>query len=201
MEANLQRAEELNGQPLKSEKSRTTIVMEFENRRFLALANHNEMSMNIKSSFLPSAYTPCTVPLDNLRKIMIKDLLIETHHRGCYLLLRTVTPTDTIMAVMTIVEDEEDRLYNQEKELSRSHRIEEKTIIIVKEPYVKVMGDSNYCIRVDHFSDLKFIPTFHHLVPASWMEKVFEIDESVESWKEKGNKFFDQRNYRFAIEW
>lgn len=93
---------------------------------------------------------------------MIKDLLLETHHRERYLLLRTVIPTDTMTAVMAIVEDEDGevltlQLYNQGDDLSGAQDIRQGTVIVVKEPYVKVMADGNYSIRVDHLSDVKFI--------------------------------------------
>lgn len=94
---------------------------------------------------------------------MIRDLTLETHHRGVYILLRAVTPADTMTAAMVIVEDEEEnvlmlQLYNQEKELSTNGRPIEGTVMIVKEPYLKVMSDGNYGIRVDHLSDVRFIP-------------------------------------------
>ncbi|KAJ5097335.1 hypothetical protein N7456_008056 [Penicillium angulare] len=202
--ANSQHVKELKGQLAKPVKPRSTIILEFESRRILAHTS-DRASINIKSSFISSAYPPCTVPLDKLRKAMIEDLRLETHNRGHYILLRTVTPTETMMAVTAIVEDEMGnvltlQLYNQEKELAGPQGIEEGDAIVVKEPYVRVMADGNYGIRVDHLSDVNFVPKFHDLIPYSWREKVTEIDESPESWKEKGNKFFRQASYRAAIE-
>lgn len=39
---------------------------------------------------------------------------------------------------------------------------------MVKEPYLKVMSDGDYGIRVDHLSDIMFIPKFDKLVPSLW---------------------------------
>ena len=76
-------------------------------------------------------------------------------------------------AVMAIVEDEEGsvlmlQLYNQELELSGAQSLKAGTVLAVKEPYVKVMADGDYGIRVDHLSDVFFIPEFDDLVPSSW---------------------------------
>jgi hypothetical protein len=62
-------------------------------------------------------------------------------------------------AVMAGVEDEEGsvliiQLYNQEQELSGAQTLREGTVLVVKEPYVKVMADGDNGIRVDHLSDV-----------------------------------------------
>jgi hypothetical protein len=109
-------------------------------------------------------------------------------------------------AVMAIVEDEDRnvlmlQLYNQELELSNSHSLREGTVLVVKEPYVKVMADGDYGIRVDHLSDVWFVPDFDELVPLSWRERVTQIDESASSWKVKASEHFNQGDYRSAILW
>jgi hypothetical protein len=88
----LKRAQGFKGRPARSRKSRDEIVMQFMFRQMM----HNDdpkSSVHIRSSFLPLAYTPCIVSYNDLSKVMIKDLYLETHHRGRYLLLRTITPT------------------------------------------------------------------------------------------------------------
>lgn len=59
-----------------------------------------------KTSFIPPPYPPCVQPLSLLRKTMIKELRLETQHRGIYLIVRIVTPEDNLNASMAIVEDE-----------------------------------------------------------------------------------------------
>lgn len=117
-----------------------------------------------------------------------------------------VTPADTMTAVMAIVEDEDGsvlmlQLYNQEQELSNAHSLTEGTVLVVKEPYVKVMADGDYGIRVDHLSDIWFVPEFDDLVPLSWRKRVTQCDENASSWKEKGSEHFGQGDYRSAIQW
>lgn len=136
----------------------------------------------------------------------MKSLVLETHHRGRYLLLRTVTKTDTMTAVMAIVEDEDGsvlmiQLYNQGQELSGARSLREGTVLVVKEPYVKVMADGDYGIRVDHLSDVRFIPDYDDLVPLSWRRRVTQADEDASFWKVKGNEHFAQDNFKLAIQW
>jgi hypothetical protein len=100
--------------------------MEFLFRRVMA-SNRPVNLHEIRSSFVPPAYTPSVAAPSTLKGILIKDLTLETHHRGSYILLRAVTPTDRMTAVMAVVEDERGdvlmlQLYNQEKNLSTDSR-------------------------------------------------------------------------------
>lgn len=40
----------------------------------------------IMTTFVPPAYLPCTKSLSELEKIKVKELQLETHHRGRFLL-------------------------------------------------------------------------------------------------------------------
>jgi hypothetical protein len=109
-------------------------------------------------------------------------------------------------AVMAIVEDEDGnvlmlQLYNQEQELSGALRLKEGTVLVVKEPYVKVMADGDYGIRVDHLSDVLFIPEFDDLVPSPWRKHVTQAEENASFWKGKGTESFEKSDYRSAIQW
>lgn len=128
----------------------------------------------IQSSFVPPAYTPSIASLSDLKKVMIANLTLQTHHRGFYVLLRAVTPPNAMTAIMVIAEDEDGnalvlQLYNQEKDLAEDGRLVEGTVMIVKEPYLKGLSDGGYGIRVDHLSDVKFLP--EHESRASRLEK------------------------------
>lgn len=64
-------------------------------------------------------------------------------------------------AIMAVMEDENGdvillQLYQQEDERNRAAAdiIKVCTILLVKEPYFKVMGDGEYGLRVDHLSDV-----------------------------------------------
>jgi len=179
--------------------------MQFMLRRLMASKVPVD-SKAIRSSFVPPAYAPCVTPLSDLKKVMIKDLTLETHHRGSYILLRAVTPPDTMTAIMVIVEDEEEnvlmlQLYNQEEELLEKGRLTEGTVLIVKEPYLKVMSDGDYGILVDHLPDARFLSEHDTLIPSSWRRLLMGNDASANYWKMKGNECFNKANYHVAIDW
>ncbi|GLA27457.1 hypothetical protein AnigIFM63326_004664 [Aspergillus niger] len=200
----LQNAQLHKGKTLKPTKSRNEIIMEFMFRQMMSnnkLANKHQ----IRSSFVPPAYPPSVAALSTLKRVFIRDLTLETHHRGFYILLRAVTPTDRMTAVMAVVEDERGdvlmlQLYNQEEELSTDGRLVEGTVILVKEPYLKIMADENHGIRVDHLSDLRFLPSHDPLVPVSWGGRR-EMDLTASYCKTKGNDHFNKGQYYLAIDW
>ncbi|KAJ5502157.1 hypothetical protein N7463_005031 [Penicillium fimorum] len=200
---NLKNAKALKGRPEKPQKSKDEILMQFMFRQMVNTKAPAD-TINIRSSFLPPAYPPCYTPFIKLKKVMIKNMCLETHHRDRYLLVKTVTPADTMTAVMAIIEDEDGsvlmlQLYNQEQELWNAHSMKENTVLVVKEPYVKVMADGDYGIRVDHLSDVWFVPEFDDLVPLSWRKRVTQADEDASYWKMKGSEHFSQGDYRSAI--
>lgn len=202
---NPKNAQAVKGRPARSPKSKDEILMQFMFRQMMR-KEAPASPMNIRSSFLPPAYPPCVSPFSKLKKVMIESLRLETHHRERYLLLRTVTSTDTMTAVMAIVEDEDGsvlmlQLYNQEEQLSGAQSLREGTVLVVKEPYVKVMADGDYGIRVDHLSDVSFIPEFDDLVPLPWRKRVTQADGNASSWKEKGSEHFEKGDYHSAIQW
>ncbi|KAJ5198589.1 uncharacterized protein N7498_007706 [Penicillium cinerascens] len=158
----LRNAQSKKGQRPKAMKSREEILAQFMLRQMINQGPVGPHS--IRSAFIPSAYPPSVLPLTDLKKIMIKDLTLETHHRGSYILLRTASQPDIMTAIMAIVEDEDNRalmlqLYNQEKEIA-TDCLTQGTILIVKEPYLKIMADGDCGIRVDHLSDVRFIPAY-----------------------------------------
>lgn len=63
---------------------------------------------HVHSSFIPSLYQPSITPLKDLKELFIKDLRLETHHRGNYILLRSITPLDRMTAIMAIMENEKE---------------------------------------------------------------------------------------------
>ncbi|CAG8423235.1 unnamed protein product [Penicillium salamii] len=160
---------------------------------------------NIISAFLPPAFPPSTEPLGNLKKVLIKSLRFETHHRGQFLLLRTVTKAHRMVSVNAVVVEDESgsvgsmELFNHRKELSGSHSLREGTLLLLKEPYVEVMPDGDFSIRVDHLSDIWIVPEFDVLSPSFWRKGVTEGVENAFFWKEKGNQSSEQNDYRSAV--
>jgi hypothetical protein len=159
------------------------------------------------SSFVPPPYQPSVEPLEKLAQIFIKDLRLETHHRGSYLVLRSLTPPNTMTAVMFVVEDE-----NKDATLLQLYQLDDKMdwpsakitkpndVVLVKEPYFKVMADGNYGLRVDHVSDIAKLELNNPEIPLCWSSQVFDLDKSADDCRLEGNDEFKRLNYWKAIQ-
>jgi len=163
--------------------------------------------MQIRSSFLPPPYPPSTASLDELTPIYIKELRLGIHHRGNYLLLRSVTAPNTMTAIMVVGEDEKRdalviQLYQQPDEDIRpaSSIITKGDVVIIKEPFFKIMSDGEYGIRIDHVSDLVRIDARHKLWPKQWIPDLFKLRRTADDWKQEGNAAMGRKQYWEAIQ-
>ena len=159
----------------------------------------------IYSTFVPPAYLPCITPIADLRPITIRDLQLEIHHRGRCIFVRSITPPCRMTAIMAVVEDElgdvlKIQLYQQvdEDERSATDIIDVGTILLLKEPFFKVMGDGEYGLRVDHLSDVVAIDNTDDRVPKAGRHKVIEMQDSTEL-KASGNSAMGEKRYWAAI--
>ncbi|KAE8152342.1 hypothetical protein BDV25DRAFT_137917 [Aspergillus avenaceus] len=152
--------------------------------------------------FLPQAYPPSHTPLQDLKQIHLQDLRQETHHRGSFLILRAITPSKKTIPVRVVAEDENESVFLVAIYLQDQRTVEEElgtgSIIIVKEPYVQLTGCGPTELRVDHVSDLLFLPPHDRRVPSCWC--LDRSNLSAQDWKEEGNKRFSERRYRTAIQ-
>jgi len=201
----LQQAKKRQGQKPRDRQSRQYTYNRF--MTMLELTHERGTENAIYSSFIPPAYPPCVAPLIQLKRIMIRDLQLETHHRGTYLLLRSITPPNRMTAVMAVVEDEYGdvvalHLYQQDDEDVRAAAeiIDVGTILLLKEPFFKVTGDGEYGLRVDHVSDLGILKADDARVPVEWQPRVIEVGLSSESLKIKGNQAMKDLKYWQAIQ-
>jgi hypothetical protein len=200
----LQEAKKRQGQRPRDRKSREHAYGKF--MVALMLSGNREQKHLVHSSFVPPAYLPCTTPMTELRHVAIKDLQLETHHRGTYLLLRSITPPRRMTAIMAVMEDKNGdvitlQLYQQEDEGKRAAAdiVNVGTILLVKEPYFKVMGDGEYGLRVDHLSDVIHLRRDDARIPKAWQPRLIEIERSAESLKIKGNLSMMESRYWDAI--
>lgn len=200
----LQKAKARRGQRPRDRKSRADAYAKF--MLVLMSTGGREEKHIIHSSFIPPAYPPCIADVAELRRVAIGDLQLETHHRGTYLLLRSITPPSRMTAVMALMEDEKGdvillQLYQQEDEDTRKAAdiVNVGTILLVKEPYFKVMGDGEYGLRVDHLSDVIYVDKYDTRIPEEWRPRLIEVGHTAESLKIKGNTAFGEGRYRDAI--
>ncbi|KAF2801437.1 uncharacterized protein BDZ99DRAFT_577577 [Mytilinidion resinicola] len=200
----LQKAKKRQGQRPRDWKPREEMYLGF--MMALVAGEQRERRDTMRSSFIPPAYLPCTTPLAELRRVTIRDLQLETHHRGTYLLLRATTPPRRITAIMVLVEDDcADvvmlQLYQQEEEDTRETAdiVNVGTILLVKEPYFKVMASGEYGLRVDHLSDVINVDKDDPRIPGAWRPRALEVELSAESLKIKGNSSMGKGKYWQAI--
>ena len=200
----LQEAKKRQGQRPHDRKSREHTYSKF--MVALMLSGNRAQKHLLQSSFIPPAYLPCSTPMTELRAVVIKDLQLETHHRGTCLLLRSITPPSRMTAIMAVMEDVNGdvvmlQLYQQEDEGNRAAAdiVNVGTILLVKEPYFKVMGDGEYGLRVDHLSDVTYLKRDDARIPKAWQPRLIEIERSAESLKIKGNSSMMESRYWDAI--
>lgn len=204
-ERTLQIALSRKGQIPKPTKSRDQIIMQFMFRQMMGSNSRGVDKHALRSSFVPHHYHPSVAALSELKEVLIADLTLETHHRGSYILVRALTPVDRMTAIMTVVEDQRGdvlmlQLYNQEADLATDGRLVEGTAMLIKEPYLKMMADGDYGLRVDHLSDIRLIPEHDPLVPSVWRTRSQHYASAIH-WKTKGNDLFNKSAYYLAIDW
>jgi hypothetical protein len=109
-------------------------------------------------------------------------------------------------AIMVLVEDDRAdvimlQLYQQEEEDIRDagNIVNVGTILLVKEPYFKVMASGEYGLRVDHLSDVIHVNEDDPGIPETWRPRVLEVECSAESLKIKGNAAMREGKYWQAI--
>lgn len=188
---------------LAGRKYREVIVSRFISQ--LHTKNDQDPDSAFPQCLIPSPYHPCITRFTDLKKIMLKDLRVETHHRGFHIVLRSITPPDTSGAVSAIVEDESEdiitvQLFYQEASRAHEHGFGKGSILVVKEPYLKLMDDGHSGIRVDHPSDVKYLSAGDARTPDRWRQLRSE-QASPGTWNTRGNGFINKSEYRSAIEW
>ena len=137
-------------------------------------AADSENQFKLFTTQVPAPYLPCTVPVSELRPIMISDMRLETHHRGCRATFRVITPPSRIVALLVVIEDEKGtavplQIYHQPKQsVVPAEEVLRTGICIVKEPFFKCSMDGSYTVRVDHVSDIVWLEKDDDRVPQKW---------------------------------
>ncbi|OBT61910.1 hypothetical protein VE03_08225 [Pseudogymnoascus sp. 23342-1-I1] len=160
----------------------------------------------IQTSFTPPAYHPCITPVAELKQIKIDELQLETHHRGKYMLLRCITPPSRMTAVIVLAEDGNGdvvllQVYQQEdEEIQPATDVADLgTVLLIKEPYYKIMSRGDYGLRVDHLSDIVQLRSNDVRIPPEWQPRVIEL-ESADELKQKGNSAMKEGKFWESID-
>ncbi|KAJ6138087.1 hypothetical protein N7471_004573 [Penicillium samsonianum] len=199
----LEAAEAVKGMQFKQNRTRDELLKRFKHRRKM---NKDKpcgrgSASAVDVSFAPLIYPPCLAPLKGLKKVMVKDLLLETHHRGSYILVRSITQTEKTAAVVAIVEDEQKDAIPLQM-LNEKLRCQDGSVD--KGQILTLIPDTEYGVRVDHVSDIMFIPMFDKMVPSAWRERLPEDETSqwmAGDWLSIGNEYLNRGKFYSATEY
>ena len=140
-------------------------------------------------------------------QISLSELKLKTHHRGCFVTVKTVTSPHQFAEVVTIVEDESGNVARlvigfQDDSLSSSGPILPiNSTVAIREPYCKFTGEDNYVIRVDHPSDIAVLRGDDPAVVLI-MQFVAEGKEVTPlQWKSAGDTAYLEKKYSSVMEW
>ena len=156
---------------------------------------------------LPPPYLPSVTPLEALDKLYIDDLSPGTHHRGSYILLRAITPSIRMAVTITIVEDEKEDVVTfhfyhlEEGDYPTAGMIQEGSVCIIKEPWVVLSRDGAYVVRVDHVSDVIWLPKVDSRRPLAWQPQENGTIKTAKQWKDDGNDAMRAGKLHRAVEW
>ena len=159
--------------------------------------------------------------LTKLKKILIGDMLLETWHQGRYLLCRTIAIPYIINGLSTIVEDETGNaillsLYNFAKDFGDDPNLylPQNTVLLIKEPYLKLSVNGAMMIRCDSPTDVVIInyrdtnfDAFNIAHISDWafslqvMDRVYQhpVPCTPKEWKARGNSLYTFGHYKDAI--
>ncbi|KAI1262884.1 TPR domain protein [Xylariaceae sp. FL1019] len=132
---------------------------------------------NITVTQLFPPYSPSILPIADLEPMPLSRMRLFERHRGKKVTVRVITSPfvmnmDTISAV---VEDEEGSVVR----LDLCHQLEPPlisaedilcpaTVLMLKEPYFMVDMDHQYCLQVDHVTDVIWLQASDEQVPQKW---------------------------------
>ena len=156
---------------------------------------------------LPPPYLPSVTPFEELKKLYIDDLSPGTHHRGSYILLRAITPSIRMAVTITIVEDEKEDVFTfhfyhlEEGAYPTAGSIQEGSVCIIKEPWIVLSRDGAYVIRVDHISDVIWLPNVDSRRPLAWQPQESGTIKTAKQWKDDGNDAMKAGKLHEAVEW
>ncbi|KAG4435228.1 hypothetical protein IFR05_009304 [Cadophora sp. M221] len=160
----------------------------------------------MRATVVGDPYLPSTASVQELKKTMISELTLETHHRGSYLALRFFVPPIRVMGIISLAEDEAGdaitiSLYQQECEDLRSagEILKKGSVIMLKEPYFKCVGDGGYGLRVDHPTDIVWLSNEDPRVPPAWRESGNSNAKDGGDWKQEGNAFMNEGKFKEAF--
>jgi hypothetical protein len=206
-----QAAQSRRGEKLIDSKSRDELVTEHRlhlaDGKLLALRLGSSVPTPLRHMIVAPPYRPSNTPLVDLVKLPLSDMLLETHHRGHYVLVRTPEGPYANLGISTVIEDEWSNAQLLQLHYQLSPQVPWETaemilpagsVIAVKEPYLNACFDGGYCVRVDHVSDIVWLADDDERVPSAW--RVGQPNKTADDFRQEGNFAFRSGNYRLATQ-
>lgn len=135
--------------------------------------------VQFETTLIDEAYPPCYKAASDLELILIRELRLETHHRGRVLVVTTFCDPVHVLSLHSGVRDVEGGLgrltiHSFPATLALENILPKDACVAVKEPYYKVHTDGTVEIRVDHPSDLLVLNPYNDTPQCSWQhENIF----------------------------
>jgi len=143
---------------IKKKKQAEKLIRDFEMCRISTNMQKMMRPNQCKTSWMPEPYYPATKPIEELKQTYVDEMRLETHHRGTYVIVRTITEENIMTAVMALAEDQHENvmlisLYQQNTATVQFGIpiLNLGDVLLIKEPYFKQTLDGQYSIRVAMF--------------------------------------------------
>lgn len=150
----------------------------------------------VDSSIIAPYYAPSTVSPDRLTKLHIKDLQLETHHRGYYLLLTVnLYPLQVAGVVISIMRDETDDMIMTSHHYEIAAGLYQGAIFMIKEPYFTITSTGDHCVRVDHITDMIHMCPVYEWIPSGLLPQRQGRPNTTDDWKRQGDMAVKKKRY------
>lgn len=161
-------------------------------------------------------YPPCTTEIGSLKPIAIKDLKVESHHRGSVLVARRIgRVSQTWVRLLASVQDQAGNacaltFWHHMRDVPAEEFLPKNCVLAIKEPYLSIEFrsfhpradlpvESLLVVRVDHPADLVVLPASSSLMPTAF--RTSSAAQTAMACKEQGNAAFASKRFLAAQRW
>ncbi|KAF3920755.1 hypothetical protein ABW20_dc0101945 [Dactylellina cionopaga] len=189
--------------------SRETVFAKHEALK--EFADHNLSYERIARFLLPEPYEPAnpSIPIEKLKKIHAKDLIIGKHHKGNYLKIRLATKAHRCeLSIESVFEDEQGsygiiRQYFQETDDSVDGHLPYGHVLLIRDPFLWDSGNDVAIVRVDHPTDLQFLYSWDQAaekaIPSIWKGSIKMDSMKTESLIGLAELYNQSEDYQAAL--
>ena len=186
--------------PDDSKKPKELVESHWRALKWIKEKRHPGDTFIVDSSIIAPYYPPSTASPGCLTEMHIKELQLETHHRGSYLILTTnVPPINVAGVIISVMRDEFDNMVMTSHHYVNAESLFLGGIFMIKEPYFTIRSDGDYHVRVDHVTDMVHVCAVLHWIPSSLRTHDESGSMTTSDWKRKGDREMKGNNYIAAV--